>query len=108
MAIGTNDGISKLSGAKLPKKVGQRVAYFADAYDVGTETNTESFGDMVPPCQGLLGVSNDAEGTGESNPDLAENGVVTPHPGTLGIADLDTETHAVAAASAAIIVERIS
>ena len=28
-----------------------------NAYDAGTEMNTEDFADMVPPCQGLIGVS---------------------------------------------------
>lgn len=106
MLICSNDGFSKLSAKKLPKKVGQQVVYVTDAYDAGTEINTEVLADMVPPCQGLVGVSSDAEGTGETDPSLAENGVVTPHPGIAGAADLDPEIHAVASAPAVIIVQR--
>lgn len=108
MLICTNDGFSKLSNAKLPKKVGQISAYWTNAYDAGTETNTETFTDLVPPCQGLTGVGGDVEGTGETNSGLAEDSVVTPHPGISGSADLDSQIHAVAQAPAGILVERIS
>ena len=70
--------------------------------------NTESFADLVPPCQGLVGVSGEAEGAGASDPELAEGGVVAPHPGTAGTADLDAATHAVAENPALIVIERLS
>lgn len=108
MLICTNDGLSVVHDAMLPTEVGESVAYFSDAYDAGSEVNTETLADMVPPCQPLVGVSSDAEGTGESNPDLAENGVISPHAGITGEADLDADIHAVPESPAAIIVERIS
>jgi hypothetical protein len=107
MLICSNDGFSVVHDQKLPKKVGESVAYFSDAYDAGTETNTEAFADLVPPCQGLVGVSGEATGTGASNPELAENGTITPHAGTSGAADLDVTIHAVAERPALIVVERI-
>lgn len=107
MLICSNDGFSIVHDQKLPKKVGQSVAFFSDAYDAGTETNTEAFADLVPPCQGLVGVSGDAEGSGASNPELAENGTITPHAGTAGAADLDATIHAVAQRPALVVVERI-
>jgi len=108
MLICSNDGFSVVHDQKLPRKVGQSVAFYAEAYDAGTELNTESFADLVPPCQALVGVSGEAEGAGASNPELAEGGVVSPHPGTAGSADLDAMVHAMAANPALIVVERIS
>lgn len=108
MLICTNDGFSIVHDAPLPAEVGETVAYFSDAYDAGTEINTESFADLVPPCQGLVGVSGEAEGVGTTDPELAEGGVVAPHEGISGAADLDAMTHAVAANPALIVVERIS
>ncbi|MEX1295100.1 MAG: spondin domain-containing protein [Candidatus Limnocylindrales bacterium] len=107
MLICTNDGFSIVHDAPLPAQVGDRATYFSHAYDAGTEINTESFADLVPPCQGLVGVSGEAEGTGATNPDLAEGGVVSPHPGIRGEADLDPMTHAVPENPALIVVERI-
>lgn len=107
MLICSNDGFSIVHDQALPEDVGESVAYFSDAYDAGTEINTEAFADLVPPCQGLVGVSGDAEGTGASNPELAENGVITPHAGTAGVADLDATIHAVAERPALVVVERI-
>lgn len=48
---------------------------------------------MVPPCQGLIGVESDDEGTGMSNPALAEGGVITMHAGIQGGADLTVADH---------------
>lgn len=107
MLICTNDGFSIVHDQKLPKKVGQSLVFYSDAYDAGTEMNTETFADMVPPCQPLVGVTGDAEGTGASNPDLAEGGVITPHAGITGDADLDVDIHAVPQHPALVVVERI-
>jgi hypothetical protein len=108
MLICTNDGFSIVHDAPLPAEVGQIATFYSDAYDAGTEVNTESFADLVPPCQGLVGVSGEAEGTGASNPELAEGGVVAPHAGIAGEADLDAMSHAVASNPALVVVERIS
>jgi hypothetical protein len=82
MLICTNDGFSIVHDAPLPAEVGQIATFYSDAYDAGTEVNTESFADLVPPCQGLVGVS--------------------------GEADLDAMSHAVASNPALVVVERIS
>jgi hypothetical protein len=108
MLMCTNDGFSIVHDAELPAEVGGSAVFYSDAYDAGTEVNTESFADLVPPCQGLVGVSTDAEGAGASNPELAEGGVVAPHAGIRGEADLDAMTYAVAEHPALIVVERIS
>ncbi len=48
---------------------------------------------MVPPCQSLVGVTSADEGTGESNPALAEGGVIAAHPGIQGGTDLTVADH---------------
>lgn len=91
MLVCTNDGFAGIDSVRLP--VNQKTVY-AMAYDARTEMNTEDFADLVPPCQGLIGVSSDDEGTGSSNPAIAEEGVVIPHPGIVGDEDLLQSVHA--------------
>lgn len=93
MLICTNDGFTGLDALQLPGGVGESVTAYGAGYDAGTELNTEDFADIVPPCQGLIGVESDDEGTGMSNPDLAEGGVITHHDGILGGNDLDPAVH---------------
>ncbi|MGF1616401.1 MAG: spondin domain-containing protein [Acidimicrobiia bacterium] len=83
MLICTNDGFGGVSNVKLPT-VSKTV--YGYAYDAGTEVNTESYADLVPPC--------DSSGmTGETNPALAENAAIHRHPGISGIANLDPAIH---------------
>jgi len=84
MLICTNDGFTGLDGLRLPKKVGDTVSAGSFAYDAGTETNTEMFSDIVPPCPPLTGVETMVEGSGTSNSALAEGGVITHHDGVVG------------------------
>ena len=91
MLICTNDGFSGLDSMMLPASGSTSVD--ANAYDAGSEQNTEDFADIVPPCQGLVGVSSDDEGTGMSNPALAEGGVITMHAGIQGGNDLTVADH---------------
>ena len=86
MLICTNDGFAGINGVSLPG-YGEKTVYAA-AYDARTEANTEDFADLVPPCQGLTGVSGESSGTGASNPAISEEGIVIPHPGIEGDADL--------------------
>ncbi|MFQ5473441.1 MAG: spondin domain-containing protein, partial [Dehalococcoidia bacterium] len=87
----TNDGFVGIDSLALQATGSQTVD--KNAYDAGTETNTEDFADIVPPCQGLIGVSSDDDGTGASNPDLAEGGVISAHAGVQGGADLTVADH---------------
>ncbi len=91
MLICTNDGFSGVDSMTLAASGSESVD--ANAYDAGTETNTEDFADIVPPCQDLIGVSSDDAGTGETNPALAEGGVVTAHEGIQGGTDLTVSDH---------------
>ena len=106
MLICTNDGFTGADTERLPKKVGDAVAFETDGYDAGTEINTEDFADIVPPCQALSGVSSDDEGTGTSDPALAEDDVIRHHPGIQGGDDLTVEDHGWTDPVARITIER--
>jgi hypothetical protein len=108
MLICTNDGFTGVDSLRLPKDVGDAVVIGSAAYDAGTERNTEDFADIVPPCQGLVGVTSGEPGTGTSNPALAEGGVIHHHPGIAGGADLVPAIHGWADPVAEISVERVS
>jgi hypothetical protein len=107
MLICTNDGFTGVNGLKLPAEVGQTASADLYAYDAGTEINTESFDDLVPPCPALTGVPSTSPGSGMSDPALAEGGVVQYHPGVTGSADLDAMIHGWSGAVGRITVERI-
>lgn len=107
MLICTNDGFTGIDGIRLPKEVGHKVTVSTAGYDAGTEINTEDFADIVPPCQGLIGVSSDDPGTGMSNPALAEGDVIRHHPGIQGGDDLLVDVHAWEDPVARVVIERI-
>lgn len=107
MLICTNDGFTGVDGLRLPGRVGQTVVARTAAYDAGSEANTEDFGDIVPPCQGLIGVSGDETGTGASDPALATNGVIAHHPGITGREDLVPGVHGWTDPVASVTVTRI-
>jgi hypothetical protein len=108
MLICTNDGFTGVDSLRLPKDVGDTVEVQSAGYDAGTEVNTEDFADIVPPCQGLVGVSSGEPGTGTSNPALAEGDVIHHHPGISGGADLVPTVHGWTDPVAEITVERVS
>lgn len=84
MIICTNDGFAGLDSRNLPRWDGAERTFYVRAYDAGTEVNTELRADLVgaPFC-------GEGAGSGESNPDLAENGVIKPHRTLLGVGDID-------------------
>lgn len=104
MLICTNDGFTGLDSIKLPN---YRKTVYSVAYDARSETNTEDFADIVPPCQGLIGVTSDDAGTGMSNPMLAEVGIIIPHVGINGGIDLFPEVHGWSDPVAKIEIERV-
>jgi hypothetical protein len=84
MLVCTNDGFAGLDTKALPSHPGQTRTYNIQAFDAGTEVNTELRQDLVPaPFCG------EGEGSGQSNPALAEGGVVRPHQTLKGVGDLD-------------------
>lgn len=108
MLICTNDGFTGIDDVRLPNDLGESITVYARAYDAGTEVNTEDFADIVPPCQGLVGVSSDDPGTGMSNPALAEGGVITSHPGVVGGDDLVPGIHGWTDPVAMVTVTRVN
>ncbi len=84
MLICTNDGFGGVNSRRLPARMGEVTNDVIRSYDAGTEINTERNADIVPApfCAG------DGEGTGETNPDLAENGRIRGHRGIQGNGDL--------------------
>ena len=108
MLIGTNDGFVGLDTVELPEEVNESKTLHANGYDAGTEQNTERFADMVPPAQALIQGGEDDAGTTESNPDIAEDAVIRPHPGITGGADLDPATYGWDEPAASVHVEKIA
>ena len=104
MLICTNDGFTGLDSIKLPEK---KMTVFSVAYDARTETNTEDFADIVPPCQGLIGVSSADAGTGMTDPMLAEDGIIIPHVGIIGGDDLLPAVHGWSDPVAKIVIEQM-
>jgi hypothetical protein len=107
MLVCTNDGFTGVDSMHLPAGVGDVVSVETNGYDAGTELNTEDFVDIVPPCQGLVGVSSGEPGTGTTNPALAEGGVIHHHPGIAGSADLVAAVHGWSDPVARVTVERV-
>lgn len=107
MLICSNDGFTGLNGLRLPRGIGHSAVATTQAYDAGTEANTEDFGDIVPPCQGLSGVTGDP-GTGASDPALATNFPISHHPGITGRRDLLTDVHGFTNPVATVTVTRVS
>ena len=74
MIVCTNDGFAGADSKNLPA-VGESITYNLRGYDAGTEINTENRADIVPaPFCG-----DDGRGTDQTNPSLAENGVIRVH-----------------------------
>ena len=84
MIICTNDGFGGLDSRRLPRWVGDTSTFNLRAYDAGTEINTELRADLVPaPFCG------EGAGSTESDPELAEGGVIERHRTLRGVGDLD-------------------
>lgn len=75
MLVNTNDAFSGLDGVTLPEQ--GTVEYLVDAYDAGTEPNSELMSEIPGPC-----CSGPGMGGTESEP-------ISMHPGITGDGDLD-------------------
>jgi len=106
MLICTNDGFTGVDRLRLPATVGATVLARTAGYDAGTELNTESYADIVPPCQLLSGLTP-IGGTGTTNPALAEQGVIHHHAGIVGGADLVPGFHGWTNPVTTIVVTRV-
>lgn len=106
MLIATNDGIVGLDTVDLPEDLNESHTYYANGYDVGTEQNTELFEDIVPPAKTLI-LGGEPEGTTESDPEIAEDDVISPHPGIEGVGNLPPSVYDWDEPAALVQVERI-
>lgn len=86
MLICTNDGFVGGSRLNLPNH--GSVSYGLNAYDAGTEMNTELSGDIVDPCSALGPVALNGDPNGNENASVDTDGVITHHPGISGGGDL--------------------
>jgi sugar lactone lactonase YvrE len=108
MLVATNDGFVGLDTVELPAEVAESRTLYAAAYDAGTEQNTERFEDLVPPAQSLIQGGEATGGTTESDPEIAEDDVVRPHPGIGGDGDLSPEVYGWDGPVAAVHVEKVA
>lgn len=109
MLVCTNDGFTGVDGVSLPRRRGQSKTIKTIAYETRTERNTEVFADIMPPCQGLIGTPSPsgAPGIAMSNPALSEKGVIIPHAGIAGGAELDRGIHGWGSPAAKIVIKRV-
>lgn len=109
MLVCTNDGFTGTDGVLLPSRRGKSRTVRAVAYETRTERNTEVFANIMPPCQGLIGERSPsgAPGTAQSDPALAESGVIIPHPGITGNAELSQSVHGWGNPVSKIVVKRV-
>lgn len=93
MLICTNDGITGLDRAMLPSQ-GSAV-YWLNAYDAGTEDNTEMSEDIVDPCSaiGPTHLSGDPNGNEDDAVDTDPHRAIAMHPGIQGGNDLAVGDH---------------
>lgn len=108
MLIATNDGLVGLDTVPLPERVNESRTYYANGYDIGTERNTERFDDLVPAAQSLIQGGDPSGGTTESDPGLATDFVIHPHPGLHGEGDLDPATYGWHEPAGLVQVERLA
>lgn len=86
MLICTNDGFFGADGARLPRH--GSVTYYLNAYDSGTEYNTEASADIVDPCSGLGPVVLNGDPNGNNNDGIDSNYPISMHAGVQGNGDL--------------------
>lgn len=103
MLICSNDGFAAVRDLHLPLH-SRPVTAYAMAYDAGSEVNTESATDIVPPCFGIGPVSGPAGGAGR----IAENSVVRMHGGIAGGAALVPGAHGWSGPVAMVTVQRVA
>ena len=107
MLICTNDGFTGLDAVKLPKK--GSVVYWLQAYDGGTEDNTEMGTDIVDACSGLgpTGLPGDPNGNENDAVATSPQKKITMHPGIHGGGDLTVSDHGWSGAVAKVTVTRL-
>lgn len=84
MIICTNDGFTGVNSVELPTG-NEPAVFFTEAYDAGSEQNTEAFGDIVDGCQMAGPVRTSADGNRDDGiPE--DDGIIAVHAGVFGFA----------------------
>lgn len=88
MLICTNDGFVGLDSARLPQQ--GAAVYLAQAYDAGTESNTELSGDIVDSCSALgpVALAGDPNGNEDATVNTDPAQAIAHHPGIAVVGDL--------------------
>lgn len=87
MLICTNDGFVGGDSLGLPR-FGRPATYQLNAYDAGSEYNTEQSEDIVDACSLLGPVVLDGDDNGNNNDGIDTSRRILPHRGIAGIGDL--------------------
>jgi hypothetical protein len=93
MLICTNDGFTGLNSVEPPED-GSAV-FWLNAYDAGTEDNTEASADLVDPCTDLgpVALNGDPNGNVDDGVDTDPRTAVALHMGIVGNGDLTAGDH---------------
>jgi hypothetical protein len=102
MLVCTNDGFTGVDAVQLPTGF-DPVAFETQAYDARAEVNNEKFEFIVDGCTAAGPIKRPPNG----NQFAPENGVIIPHPGIQGNADLRREAHGWEGPVVRIIVQRV-
>jgi hypothetical protein len=102
MLICSNDGFAGVRSVALPTDAAP-VTYYANGYDAGTERNTESDADIVPPCFGIGPVNSGTGGTGR----VPEVRPIRMHPMFDGRRTLFNMYHGWTGPVAAVTIQRV-
>lgn len=102
MLICTNDAFTGVDAVALPMDF-SAVAYTTGAYDARAEVNNERSEFIVDPCFAAGPIKRPPDG----NQKAPESGVIVPHPGIQGNADLVKEAHAWDSPVVRVIVKRV-
>ena len=86
MLICTNDAFTGVDAVALS----DGASYEGNAYDAGTEDNSELTADIVDPCGGAGPVAHDPDGNERP---ATTGGTITAHAGIAGTGDLDAAQH---------------
>lgn len=86
MLICTNDGFAGGDSLALPRS-GRPATYYLNAYDAGSEYNTEMSEDIVDACSLLGPVVLDGDDNGNSNAGIDTFRRILPHRGIAGTGD---------------------
>ena len=107
MLICTNDGFTGLNSVELPED-GSTV-YWLNAYDAGTEDNTEASADLVDPCTDLgpVDLNGDPNGNMDDGVDTDPHTAVVLHPGIAGNGALTAGDHGWGLPIAKVTITRI-